>query len=97
MTNRNVAMIKTIFLGGEEGEIFRNRKMYFSVNVQVIGDANLYIMNLVARWPGSAHDATIFNNSTARMRFESGHFPNSLLLGKLHIFLLSIFVIDVYV
>ena len=40
-------------------------------------------MNLVARWPGSAHDATVFNNSTARMRFEAGHFPNCVLLGML--------------
>ncbi|KAK4882543.1 hypothetical protein RN001_005862 [Aquatica leii] len=67
--------------GGDEGEIFRNRKMYFSVNVQAIGDANLNILNLVARWPGSTHDATIFNNSRVRVKFEAGHFLNSILLG----------------
>ncbi|KAK4887412.1 hypothetical protein RN001_003683 [Aquatica leii] len=43
--------------------------MYFSVNVQAIGDANLNILNLVARWPGSTHDATIFNNSRVRVKF----------------------------
>jgi hypothetical protein len=70
------------FFAGGEGEIFRNRKMYFSINVQAVGDANLNILNLVARWPGSAHDATIFNSSRVRARFDAGHFPNCVLLGN---------------
>lgn len=48
------------------GEEFRNRKSYFSLNVQAVCDADLKLMNVVARWPGSAHDATIFNNSVLR-------------------------------
>lgn len=55
-----------IFTGREIGEEFRNRKGYFSLNVQAICDADLRFMNVVARWPGSAHDATIFNNSVLR-------------------------------
>lgn len=39
-------------------------------------------MDLVARWPGSAHDATIFANSRIRARFEGGEFPNTHLLGE---------------
>lgn len=38
-------------------------------------------MDLVARWPGSAHDTYIFNNSNIRMRFETGQMDNFLLLG----------------
>lgn len=53
-------------IGSAIGEEFRNRKSYFSVNVQAVCDANLFLMNVVARWPGSAHDATIFNNSVLR-------------------------------
>lgn len=52
--------------GLDVGEEFRNRKSIFSINVQVVCDADLKFMNVVARWPGSAHDATIFNHSNLR-------------------------------
>lgn len=70
------------FLGGLDAEIFRNRKGYFSINVQAIGSADLKLMNVVARWPGSSHDATIFNNSRIKNDFENNLFPNSVLLGR---------------
>jgi hypothetical protein len=35
--------------GGEEYEIFRNRKGYFSVNCQVTCDANMNILGVVAK------------------------------------------------
>ncbi|ERL95949.1 hypothetical protein D910_00663 [Dendroctonus ponderosae] len=49
--------------GGEDAERFRNRKGYFSWNVQTICDAQLKIIDIVARWPCSCHDQTIFNNN----------------------------------
>jgi len=58
--------------GGDEAEIYRNRKGYFSINVQTIANAKLFITDIVARWYGSAHDATIFNNSLIRAQFENG-------------------------
>ncbi|KAJ8980507.1 hypothetical protein NQ317_007927 [Molorchus minor] len=42
--------------GGEHAELFRNRKGYFSINVQTVASTNLRIMDVVARWPGSTHD-----------------------------------------
>ncbi|KAJ8909946.1 hypothetical protein NQ315_004013 [Exocentrus adspersus] len=45
--------------GGNEAERYRNRKGYFSWNVQTICDAQLKIMDIVVRWPGSSHDQTI--------------------------------------
>jgi len=41
----------------------------------------LEITDLVARWQGSVHDTTIFNNSRIRALFEAGIFGDALLLG----------------
>lgn len=48
---------------GDQAELFRNRKSWHSLNVQVICDHKLLIRNIVARWPGSTHDARILDNS----------------------------------
>ncbi|CAG4974165.1 unnamed protein product [Colias eurytheme] len=63
------------------GEEFRNRKSVFSLNVQGVCDAQLRLMNVVARWPGSAHDATTFNNSELRAQCENGTYGNRWLIG----------------
>lgn len=39
-------------------------------------------MDIVANWPGSTHDVTIFNSSRLKARFENGEFNNGILLGK---------------
>ncbi|XP_037820787.1 putative nuclease HARBI1, partial [Lucilia sericata] len=61
---------------GSIGEVFRNRKGYFSINVQTIADRNLKVLDIVARWPGSTHDSTIFNNSSIKTFLESDGFKN---------------------
>jgi len=67
--------------GGNNAELYRNRKGYFSLNVQCVANANLLFENVVARWYGSAHDATIFSNSRLCARFQSGEIHDSYLLG----------------
>ncbi|KAB0790733.1 hypothetical protein PPYR_15682 [Photinus pyralis] len=67
--------------GGHNAEYFRNRKGYFSLIVQVVGDASLRVLDIVVRWPGSTHDQTIFNNSRIHARLENGEFNNSIILG----------------
>ncbi|XP_060846433.1 putative nuclease HARBI1 [Rhopalosiphum padi] len=74
-------LIKIRSPGGEDAEIYRNRKQYFSFNVQAICNVNLKFINIVARWPGSSHDSTIFNNSSIRGKFERGEMSDSLLIG----------------
>ena len=65
--------------GGEYAELYRNRKGYFSINVQAVCNARLEFTNIVARWSGSSHDATIFGNSRICAQFESGEITGILL------------------
>ena len=67
--------------GGNNAELFRNRKQFFSINVQTISDADLKIRDIVARWPGSSHDSHIFRNSEIRHTFEQGIFGDNVLVG----------------
>lgn len=62
-------------------ENFRNRKGYFSLNVQVVCNATTKITDVVVRWPGSTHDSYIFNNSAVRVKFETEEVNNWILLG----------------
>ena len=66
--------------GGANSEIFRCRKGYFSINVQAVCDAELFITNIVARWHGSAHDSHIFRSSSLCYDFEHQK-VNGLLIG----------------
>lgn len=67
--------------GGEQAETFRNRKGWFSLNVQTVADVNLKVCNLETRWPGSTHDQTIFNASNICAQLEAGHFKAFILVG----------------
>ncbi|XP_008185268.1 putative nuclease HARBI1 [Acyrthosiphon pisum] len=67
--------------GGDNAEVYRNRKNFFSINVQTICDANLKIQDIVARWPGSSHDSTIFNNSEIRRKLEIGEMRDCVLVA----------------
>jgi hypothetical protein len=73
--------IKVQSPGGDHVELYRKRKSWFSINTQAISVANLKFIDVVARWPGSVHDSTIFNDSRIRMRLEDNEFPNCYLLG----------------
>jgi len=68
--------------GQNQDEEFRNRKGYFSLNVQAVSSAQLIIQDVVVRWPGSTHNTTIFDNSRLKHRWETGEFENNFLLGK---------------
>ncbi|XP_050065881.1 putative nuclease HARBI1 [Aphis gossypii] len=73
--------VRIISPGGLDAEIYRNRKGYFSINVQTICDADLRIQNIVATFPGSNHGSTIFNYSSIRGKFERGEMKDSILVG----------------
>lgn len=73
--------IKIKSLRGDNVEVYKNRKNFFSINVQTICNASLKIMDIVARWPGSTQDLTVFNNSTIREKFERSEMGNCVLVA----------------
>lgn len=67
--------------GGDDAEIYRNRKGFFSINVQLVCDKQNYISDVVARWPGSVHDSTIFDHSRLRAELENIQQQDGYLIG----------------
>lgn len=67
--------------GGENAEVYRNRKGYFSLNCQIVCSAKLKIIDLVCRWPGSANDSHIFENSAVKMQLQNGEMGNGVLVA----------------
>ncbi|KAJ4945817.1 hypothetical protein JOQ06_023495, partial [Pogonophryne albipinna] len=57
-----------------------NRKGRHSINVQLVGDADLAITSCVVRWPGSVHDAHIFRESRLFTEFQTNR-PDGVILA----------------
>jgi hypothetical protein len=66
-------------VGIAEPEIYRSRKGFYSLNVQLVCGPNMKIYNVVARWPGSTHDNRIFENSRLHFRLSHGHLQGIIL------------------
>ena len=65
--------------GGQTAELYRNRKGWFSLNVQVVCNEKHKFLNVVARWPGSVHDSRIWKNSKICRDLEEGRLQGVLL------------------
>lgn len=61
-------------------EAYVNRHLYHSINVQLVVDASSRIRSVVAKWPGSVHDARILAESGLAEKFDSGR-RQGILLG----------------
>ncbi len=66
--------------GGDDAVSFFNRKGYSSINVQAIVDSEGRLLNVVADWPGSAHDSRILTTSQIGRDFAEGR-KRGILLG----------------
>ncbi|XP_048845582.1 putative nuclease HARBI1 [Brienomyrus brachyistius] len=65
----------------ENEATFLNKKQFYSINVQLICDANMVLTNVVARWPGSTHDALILQKSSVGRSLEAGVLQDGWLIG----------------
>jgi len=65
----------------ENEEAFVNRKGIHTINVQAVCDANMRLLDLVAKWPGGTHDSFIWRSSSLHELFEGGHIQGGWLLG----------------
>uniref|UniRef100_A0A3B4GB47 DDE Tnp4 domain-containing protein n=1 Tax=Pundamilia nyererei TaxID=303518 RepID=A0A3B4GB47_9CICH len=62
--------------------VFVNRRHFHSINVQIVFNAACKILDIVAKWPGSTHDARMLSESGIRQLFERRYVPaNCHLLG----------------
>ncbi|XP_056594081.1 putative nuclease HARBI1 [Triplophysa dalaica] len=57
-----------------------NRKGRRSINIQLVGDADLIITNCVVKWPGSVHDARILRESALYRELQTNR-PDGIILG----------------
>lgn len=64
-----------------EEHLYVTRKGFHAINVQGICDANNIFLNVVVRWPGSTHDAYIWNNCAVSNFLTEEHFNTTWLLG----------------
>lgn len=63
-------LIRIQEVGGAQNKTdFFCRKQFYAINAQVVCDANCGVIDIVARWPGSTHDETVFLNSAIFERF----------------------------
>ena len=57
------------------------RKGFHALNVQIVCNASLKIMDIVSKWPGSSHDAYIWNNSGLHHKLQTEEINGGYILG----------------
>ena len=70
-----------IFAPKKDEHLFVCRKGYHALNIQGICKANMAFTNILAKYPGSTHDAYIWSSSEISFMFETGQIEDGWLLG----------------
>ncbi|XP_066590863.1 putative nuclease HARBI1 [Prorops nasuta] len=66
----------------EHAEVYRNRKSYYSLNVQAVVGPRTEFLDIVPEWPGSNHDSRILKNSRVFHRFQQQEISGILIGDK---------------
>ena len=61
------------------GQLYFNRKGFYSINCQVVSTSSMKIASIVAHHPGSVHDARIFRESNLNRRLQRSQLQGVLL------------------
>ena len=56
-------------------------KVVHTINIQAVCDADMKLLNVVARWPGSTHNSFIWRTSNLHHLFDHEYIQGSWLLG----------------
>ena len=72
--------VRIICPNKENVTAFINRKQFYCINVQAVCNSDVFITNIVARWPGSTHHSRIFENSMIADKLREGTI-DSILVG----------------
>ena len=75
-------------------EAFVNRKGIHTINVQAVCDNDMKLLNVVAKWPGSSHDAFIWRSCSLRDLFQQGCVPDGWLIGEYHMLQPIVIIVD---
>ncbi|XP_029459104.1 putative nuclease HARBI1 [Rhinatrema bivittatum] len=67
----------------EREAAYCNRKLFYSLNVQMICDAGMHILDAVARCPGGTHDSFLLRQSGLFDDFEAGLYGDAWLHQQL--------------
>lgn len=65
----------------EDEQAYISRKNFHSINMQAVCDHQLLFTNVVIKFPGSTHDAFIWNTCDLKDEFEQGVYERYWLLG----------------
>jgi len=64
-----------IIAPSEDEAVLVNRKSFHSINVQLVFNADYKILDIVAKWPGSTHDARMLPDCGLRQLFKGHYVP----------------------
>lgn len=65
-------------------EAYVNRKGIHTINIQAVCDSKLQLLDVVAKWPGSTHDAFMWRSCSLRRLMELGYIHGGWLLGTFY-------------
>lgn len=60
---------------------FRNKRKFYSINVQTVCDSHLRIQNIFTKSPGGSKDYDIFLESDIKQRFDNNEFKDFVLIS----------------